>query len=187
MIRFTAQLKRLKHSSQLEVMQNKMNTMSLPTSSTPALTRLRSLSPHSRILLAEDKIINRKVMIKTLAGLGFKHIDVATDGNEAVLMATKSSPSYNLILMDVNMPFLDGVQATKQIRGAGLDLPIIAMTANALKSQVERCMANGMTGYIAKPISRNLLIDLLLSYLQQGETSSSKEESVSRNPVLSLS
>jgi len=109
-------------------------------------------------------------MLKTLAGLGFTSIDVANDGNEAVRQTTRpSAPRYDIILMDINMPFLDGVQATRVIRDAGLDMPIVAMTANALKGQAESYIAKGMTGYIAKPIDRKLLVKLLISCLKREE------------------
>jgi osomolarity two-component system sensor histidine kinase TcsA len=110
-------------------------------------------------------------MLKILAGLGFASIDVAVDGNEAVSKSIERLPNglprYDLVLMDVNMPFLDGVQATKEIRSAGLDIPIVAMTANALKGQAESYIAKGMSGYIAKPVDRKVLVELLLSYLKR--------------------
>ncbi|KAL5396993.1 hypothetical protein PMIN03_007197 [Paraphaeosphaeria minitans] len=170
---FTAQLKRIEHSKQLELIQDRLNNIPLSTSPTPALDRLRLLANERSVLLAEDNAINRKVMIKILVGLGFNHVDIATDGNEAVFMATNAKPPFGLILMDVSMPFLDGVQATKQIRAAGLDVPIVAMTANALKGQAESYIAKGMTGYIAKPVDRKLLVGLLLRCLEQEDSDSS--------------
>ncbi|KAL5388922.1 hypothetical protein DPSP01_002629 [Paraphaeosphaeria sporulosa] len=171
---FTAQLKRVEHSNQLDFIQNRLNNVSLSTSPTPALNRLRILANERRVLLAEDNAINRKVMIKILVGMGFNRVDIATDGNEAVMMATNAKPAYDLILMDVSMPFLDGVQATKQIRAAGLDVPIVAMTANALKGQAESYIAKGMSRYIAKPVDRKLLVELLLSCLEQEDSESTR-------------
>ncbi|KAJ4354091.1 uncharacterized protein N0V89_005824 [Didymosphaeria variabile] len=162
-----AKLKRAEYLNQLEIVQRKLDNLSCPPSPTPAFDKLRLLADGRRVLLAEDNAINRKVMLKMLAGLGFNHVDIATDGNEAVSMATKTTPPYDVILMDINMPVLDGVQATKAIRGAGLDVPIVAMTANALKGQAESYIAKGMTGYIAKPVDRKLLVDLLLSCLER--------------------
>lgn len=66
------------------------------------------------------------------------------------------------------MPILDGVQATKEIRRAGLHVPIIAMTANALKGQAESYLVKGMTAYVAKPVDRDMLVRLLVSYLSRG-------------------
>lgn len=168
---FTAKLKKVEQLAQIEFIQRKLDTLS-SQSPTPALDDLHNLAQNCRILLAEDNAINRKVMLKMLAGLGFASIDVATDGKEAVRMSTKGLFSnnwlpYDLILMDVNMPFLDGVQATKEIRGAGVEVPIIAMTANALKGQAESYIAKGMTGYIAKPVDRKALIELLLGCLKR--------------------
>jgi osomolarity two-component system sensor histidine kinase TcsA len=139
------------------------------------------------VLLAEDNAINRKVMVKMLVGLGFNHVDIATDGNEAVLMAKEKTPTYDVILMDVNMPFLDGVQATSEIRDAGLDIPIVAMTANALKGQAETYIAMGMTKYVAKPVDRKLLVEVLLSCLEREDPDSSRRQSVIRTETQQLS
>lgn len=116
-----------------------------------------------------DNFINRKVMLRMLAGLGFTEIDVALDGREAVDKASREPIPYDLILMDVNMPVLDGVSATKELRQKGIKLPIVAMTANALKGHAEAYIAKGMSGYIAKPVDRSLLIKLLLKCLTRQE------------------
>jgi osomolarity two-component system sensor histidine kinase TcsA len=139
------------------------------------------------VLLAEDNAINRKVMVKMLVGLGFNHVDIATDGNEAVLMAKEKTPTYDVILMDVNMPFLDGVQATSEIRDAGLDIPIVAITANALKGQAETYIAMGMTKYVAKPVDRKLLVEVLLSCLEREDPDSSRRQPVIRTETQQLS
>jgi osomolarity two-component system sensor histidine kinase TcsA len=119
------------------------------------------------LLLAEDNFINRKVMLRMLAGLGFESVDMAKDGEEAVAKASHEPPSYDLVLMDISMPVLDGVSATKELREKGATFPIVAMTANALKGQAETYIAKGMDGYIAKPVDRNLLIKTLLKCLKQ--------------------
>jgi osomolarity two-component system sensor histidine kinase TcsA len=129
---------------------------------------MRRVAVSKRVLLAEDNFINRKVMLRMLAGLGFPNIDVAVDGKEAVAKTIQSadeqhaSVPYDLILMDVNMPVQDGVSATQELRERGYHMPIIAMTANALKGQAEAYIAKGMTGYIAKPVDRKLLVKILL-------------------------
>lgn len=163
-------MQKVKHLNQLELVQKRLENLT-PSSPRPAFDNLRMIAKDRRVLLAEDNTINRKVMFKMLIGLGFNNVDVATDGNEAVQMATRSLPPYDIILMDVNMPFLDGVQATQAIRAAGLSIPILAMTANALKGQAESYIAKGMTGYIAKPVDRRLLVDQLLSCLGQDTAS----------------
>jgi osomolarity two-component system sensor histidine kinase TcsA len=68
--------------------------------------------------------------------------------------------------MDIIMPVLDGVGATKEIRDAGIYIPIVAMTANALKGQVEKYIAKGMSAYVSKPVDRNLLVEALLNCLR---------------------
>lgn len=104
-----------------------------------------------RILLAEDNIINQKVMYRMLKKLGYR-AEVAADGLE-VLKALKDSP-YDVILMDVQMPKMDGFEATRFIRQAWPDGPkIIAITAHALKGDKEKCLEAGMDEYISKPVN----------------------------------
>jgi len=131
------------------------------------LTAIRTIAPGKRILLAEDNFINQKVMLMMLKNLGFELVDTATDGVEAVQLIKQQNPVvYDLILMDINMPVLDGIGSTREIRKAGLDIPIIAMTANALKGDVDIYMAKGMNDYIPKPVDRQLLMKVLLNWLK---------------------
>jgi CheY-like chemotaxis protein len=106
-----------------------------------------------RILLAEDSLFNRKLAVALLEGQQH-HVTVATNGQEAVQAVL--SESFDLVLMDVQMPILDGLEATAKIRArereTGTHVPIIAMTAHALKGDRERCLEAGMDGYVAKPI-----------------------------------
>jgi osomolarity two-component system sensor histidine kinase TcsA len=161
---FTARLKRVHQIAQLEVLQQKLESLPSPKVS---FEDIKVAAANKRVLLAEDNPINQKVMLKTLARIGFDRVDLAVDGQEAVKLSTQNTPSYDLILMDINMPILSGVQATREIRKAGLHVPIIAMTANALKGQKESYIAKGMTAYIAKPVDRKLLIKLLLNCLKR--------------------
>lgn len=119
-----------------------------------------------RLLLAENSHINQEVMLRMLKGLGFEHVDTAWDSVQAVALARKELTNYDLILMDINMPHLDGVGATVEIRNTGLQIPIITMTANALKGQAESYLAKGMDDYIAKPVDRQLLLKTLLKWIQ---------------------
>lgn len=82
-----------------------------------------------------------------LEGLGFEKVDTAVDGAEAVQLIKQSPLAYDLILMDINMAVLDGIGATTEIRMARLNIPIIAMTANVLKGDVDVYLAKGMNDY----------------------------------------
>lgn len=110
-----------------------------------------------KILLAEDNPVNQKVATALLAKQGHA-VTVAKDGFDAV--AAILDGSFDLVLMDVQMPGLDGFEATARIRalpGTAGKLPIIAMTANALKGDDERCLAAGMDDYVSKPIQPQAL------------------------------
>jgi two-component system sensor histidine kinase/response regulator len=117
-----------------------------------------------RILLAEDNDINQQIAVELLEGVGAK-VDVADNGREAVdkLFGGPIPPPYDVVLMDLQMPEMDGYQATAKIRsdprfGA---LPIYAMTAHATLEERDFCLSNGMNGHIAKPIDPALLFDTL--------------------------
>ena len=115
-----------------------------------------------RILLAEDNIINQKVMLRMLKKLGYRRAEVAANGLE-VLEALKYSP-YDVILMDVQMPMMDGLEAARFIRQAWSNGPrIIAITAHALKGDKEKCLEAGMDGYICKPVKMKELQTVLES------------------------
>ncbi|KAF2474118.1 sensor histidine kinase-like protein/response regulator Fos-1 [Lindgomyces ingoldianus] len=161
---FTARLKKVK-LKHISVSQGNYEVTAINSSNSP-LEDMKLAAVKRRVLLAEDNQINQKVMLKMLAGLGFDNIDLAADGREAVNMAAKLPPPYDVILMDINMPILDGVGATREIRNAGVWTPIVAMTANALKGQAELYIAKGMNDYISKPVDRNLLVKALLNCLK---------------------
>jgi len=104
-----------------------------------------------RILLAEDNAVNQKLALRLLAQMGYQ-ADVAGDGLQAIEAVERTR--YDVVLMDVQMPELDGLEATRRIRTRwpDLPLPIVAMTANAMAGDREACLAAGMTDYISKPI-----------------------------------
>lgn len=108
---------------------------------------------HLHILLAEDGLVNQKVAVSLLEQRGHK-VTVANNGRQAI--AALDSESFDVVLMDVQMPAMDGFEATAAIRekekASGGHIPIIAMTAHAMKGDRERCLRAGMDGYIAKPI-----------------------------------
>jgi osomolarity two-component system, sensor histidine kinase TcsA len=107
--------------------------------------------------LAEENAINQKVMLKMLRSLGFVKVKVAPHGAQAVDLVNASETNYDLILMDVSMPVLGGLVATTQLRTVGVRVPIIALTANALKGDREEFLARGMNDHIPKPVNRNVL------------------------------
>jgi CheY-like chemotaxis protein len=115
----------------------------------------------ARILLAEDNAVNQKLAKMMLTKAGY-HVQVANDGNEAVEKYTTSPDDFDLIFMDVQMPEMDGTEATKAIRGRGFKtIPIIAMTALAMKGDKEDCLEAGMDDYISKPIKRDTVFRVL--------------------------
>lgn len=140
-------------------------------------------APSSRLLLAEDDLTNQAVALGVLKKFGFTNVDVVGSGR-AALAAVQANP-YDLVLMDVQMPDMDGMEATAQIRetlasgGAGPmdgaqktsankpNLPIIAMTAHAMQGDREKCLAAGMDDYVSKPIVPKALAAVLKKWLPQ--------------------
>ena len=127
-----------------------------------------------RILLAEDNPVNRELAQDLLQMAGLV-VETAEDGGQAVEMM--SSRAYDLVLMDVQMPVMDGMEATRAIRGgasqAGRNLPIIAMTANAFLDDRQACLDAGMNDHVAKPVNPELLYTTLLRWLPQKGASAS--------------
>ena len=122
-----------------------------------------------RILLAEDNELNQEIAVAILEDAGFT-VEVADNGQIAVNMLKRSAPGYYLlVLMDVQMPVLNGYEATKQIRGFSnrklADIPILAMTANAFEEDKQEAVKSGMNGHIAKPIDIDNLFDTLSQVL----------------------
>jgi PAS domain S-box-containing protein len=118
-----------------------------------------------RILLAEDNTTNQVVAFGMLRKLGYEEVAIANDGAEAVDMAL--SRHYDVILMDCQMPEMDGYEATQRLRRAGCDSVIIAMTANAIKGDRERCIEAGMNDYLSKPIDLKTLRAMVARWVGQ--------------------
>jgi two-component system sensor histidine kinase/response regulator len=142
-----------------------------PAASEPAM---REDGSHSlTILLAEDNPVNQKVAMRMLEKRGH-HVVLATDGREA--LDALAQRSFDLVLMDVHMPEMDGLEATRAIREreklTGSHQPIVAMTASAIKGDSERCIAAGMDDYISKPIDIARLDEVLAAHGAQAAASS---------------
>jgi PAS domain S-box-containing protein len=121
-----------------------------------------------RILLAEDNLTNQQVARLQLAKLGFQ-VEAVADGRQAVEAYQRSPDAYALILMDCQMPVMDGFGATREIRdceaGRGRHIPIVAMTANAMAGDRELCLQAGMDDYMTKPVQRQTLLAMLERWL----------------------
>ena len=121
-----------------------------------------------RLLLVEDHPVNRQIMQALLARMGVWVVS-AVNGHEALkyLSHEKGAPGFDAVLMDVQMPEMDGIEATRQIRQrySAAQLPIVAVTANAMRDENQRCLAVGMQDYLVKPIDRNALYDCLMRWV----------------------
>ncbi|MBF0553055.1 MAG: response regulator [Nitrospirae bacterium] len=133
---------------------------------------LSELKRPAHILLAEDNIVNQKVAVKLLEKKGHT-VDVVSNGKEAVEALKKQA--FDIVLMDVQMPEMDGFEATKYIRSAAdgkinPNIPIIAMTAHAVKGYMEVCIEKGMTDYLTKPLNSSTLYEIIEKHTKNTET-----------------
>jgi CheY-like chemotaxis protein/anti-sigma regulatory factor (Ser/Thr protein kinase) len=113
----------------------------------------------ARILLAEDNPTNQVVAMGMLRKLGYEDVELAADGKQAWQRALQEH--FDLLLMDCQMPEMDGYEATRRLRAAGCSAPIVAMTASAIKGDRERCLEAGMNDYLTKPIDLKVLRSVL--------------------------
>jgi len=161
-------------------------TVKLKRASTESLNAATSVSPKDgakstglaveqpmsfngrRILLAEDVEINREIVLSLLAPTQLE-IDCAENGEEAVRIFSASPELYDMIFMDIQMPEMDGLTATRCIRALGtpkaMEIPIVAMTANVFKEDVEKCLEAGMNDHIGKPIDLDEILRKIKEYL----------------------
>jgi PAS domain S-box-containing protein len=117
----------------------------------PAPARLETTL---RVLVAEDNAVNR-LLVTRLLELEGHAVHAVVDGQAA--LAAAECEAYDVVLMDIQMPMLDGLEATRRLRARGFEQPVIALTAQAMRGDRERCLAAGMTGYLTKPISPDAL------------------------------
>lgn len=115
-----------------------------------------------RVLIAEDDLMNQMLMGKYMRTLGWEHTIVA---NGLLAVEACSSTGFDAILMDIEMPVLDGIQATKNIRSFNQGIPIIAVTAYATEKNKTECTRAGMNAFIAKPVSQDVLRDTITEFV----------------------
>ncbi len=173
---FTARLTKAAHTADTIVAQGVAEQLSVFPAQ-DALAQLRQRHAGAHILVVEDEPINREIAREFLEDAQFE-ISFANNGSDAVTKA--SERPLAMILMDMQMPVMDGLTATRVIRGMrfGQNLPIIAMTANAFEEDRERCLAAGMDDFIAKPFEPDAFFECLLYWLDCRENPGSKNFNV---------
>jgi signal transduction histidine kinase/CheY-like chemotaxis protein len=154
----------------------------------PLVTRhtLRETQNRARILLAEDNAVNQTLAVRLLEKRGYV-VCVAGDGHAAVAALEKDT--FDLVLMDIQMPGMDGFEVTSAIRKkeerTGRHIPIVAMTAHALIGDQERCVAGGMDGYVSKPIRTSELFSAIESLLANKGSAAASEPADLPDPIVS--
>jgi signal transduction histidine kinase/CheY-like chemotaxis protein/HPt (histidine-containing phosphotransfer) domain-containing protein len=168
-------------------------TVEIPFETAPAAEQTAETRPErapvvpaakpAKLLVVEDNAVNQRVVLAMLRKKNYA-IDVANNGQEALEKLEQAAEPYNLILMDVQMPVLDGLETTKAIRRNNdwNYLPIVAMTAHAMIGDRERCLQAGMNAYISKPVQQAGLIAIIEQYLASGtgQSTVSKASGVER-------
>jgi CheY-like chemotaxis protein len=115
-----------------------------------------------KVLIAEDNIINQRVANSLFSKLGCQVV-IANDGMEAIEKA--QNETFDLIFMDMQMPNMDGLEASVKLRELGISTPIIALTANAVKGDMEKCIESGMNDYLSKPVQKKGIIEKIEKWM----------------------
>ena len=144
-----------------------------PTSTTPTSTAAKQSLHGVRVLITEDSPINQRLFVHILAREG---ADVITRPNgragvDAVLTANERDEAFDVILMDMQMPVMDGYTATQTLRSQGVRTPIVALTAHAMTGDREKCLEAGCSDYVTKPIDRERLVQAVLDSVRETEVS----------------
>jgi PAS domain S-box-containing protein len=169
---------------------NGLSSTAQPASETAAEATVLSSSAsgaRGRVLVAEDHDVNRLLITAMLTQLDW-HADLAADGSEAIAMvdaARASGDLYDIVLMDMQMPVMDGQEATRQLRARGItasELPVVALTANAYADDVADCLAAGMQGHLAKPVTLAGL-DAALRRWSKPQSTAPSDEGVDHVPA----
>ncbi len=134
----------------------------------------REIRSRVRILVVEDNLLNQKLDSFLFSGWGLKH-EICDNGQKAIERLKLAR--FDVVLMDIRMPVMDGYEATRIIRNElHLDVPIIGITAHASLAEKTRCLAGGMNNYLSKPVNESHLFTLLCQYLVPQQVESWQEE-----------
>jgi len=174
--------KPVKQSSLLDAILTVLGRIEPEGAEAPLVTQymIREEGPSLRILLAEDNEVNQKIATSMLGKRGHIVIVVGNGKNAVSAYEDQGGPPFDLILMDVQMPVMDGLEATRLIRqrekNSGKHIPIVALTAHAMKGDKEMCLDAGMDGYLSKPLRKDELISVIrdLMFSQRSARSNSR-------------
>ncbi len=143
----------------------------------------KALSLGTRILIVEDNPINQKITAALLASQGY-HFDIAANGKEGVAMA--ETGEYGLVLMDIQMPVMDGLEATRRIRELSSDvahIPIVAVTANAMRGDKETYITAGMNDFVSKPVDAAGLISVVSQFVPKPPVADAPQQADDTEPA----
>jgi CheY-like chemotaxis protein len=163
-----------------------IDNMAVGSAPAPSSTAPSSINPGAHVLLAEDNEVNQEISVAMLEDAGYS-VTVAKNGLE--VLAALANAAFDAILMDCQMPEMDGFAATRMLRQqereTGCRIPVIAMTANAVSGDKERCLEAGMDDYVAKPVRRDVLVATLMRWIKPTEIL--RNDSVVTGPAMAAS